>query len=102
MAKSEIRAEIPFEPVLHRISAGIPRGLIEVVVKWVTLLFDDVEEESRVSNQEPWRVSTKNGLDSSQRQQQDAAIVCKHCGRVCRSRLPAPPPASVGTERATS
>ena len=25
---------------------------------------DDVEEESRVSNQEPWRVSTKNGLDS--------------------------------------
>ncbi len=28
---------------------------------------DDVEEESRVSNQEPWRVSTKNGLDSPSR-----------------------------------
>ena len=26
---------------------------------------DDVEEAGRVSNQEPWRVSTKNGLDSS-------------------------------------
>ena len=25
---------------------------------------DDVEDESRVTNQEPWRVSTKNGLDS--------------------------------------
>ena len=26
---------------------------------------DDVEEAGRVSNQEPWRVSTKNGLDSA-------------------------------------
>ena len=29
---------------------------------------DDVEEESRVSNQEPSRVSTKNGLDSIRRE----------------------------------
>ena len=59
-------ALLDIEPRLRKVMGyrHLPR-LRDALKRELEDRHDDVEEESRVSNQEPRRVSTRNGLDSA-------------------------------------
>ena len=60
-------ALLDIEPRLRKVWATVPARAPGRAEARTQDQHDDVEEESRVMNQEPSRVSTKNGLDSAQK-----------------------------------
>ena len=77
-------AELEVDAKVELIRSLVPLGLLHI--EELLDRHDDVEEESRVSHQEPRRVSTRNGLDSERsRERANVRAAYEELGKAIKS-----------------